>query len=182
MANTLTQSPFQWLQALEQRGKQETVALPHQVNIEKMWRGITFRLQETYLIAPLLEIREILFYPKQLARVPGVKPWVKGLANIRGLLFPVFDLSAFLEGRIITIEKRTRMLIIHQSNLLVGLLVDEVLGIKSIPEGLVASSQPCQEAWIAPFAKGVLTYENITWTVFDMQALSESDLFLKVTR
>ncbi len=150
-----------------------------------MWRGIAFRLGETYLVTPLDQIREVLPYTGKLARVPGAKSWVKGLANIRGLLLPVIDLNdCLLEGRPIFIGKHTRMLIIkqtisQQTNISAGLLVDEVLGLKAFPEHHRDRETLCKETWIAPFAKGLFTYEEITWTVFDMHELVKSNSFLE---
>lgn len=178
MANTLAPSPFQWLQDLERHARQRAKGLPRHEKVEQIWRGIAFRLDETYLVTSLSEIREVIPYISQVAKVPGAKSWIKGLANIRGLLLPVIDLTACLEGKPITIESSTRMLIINQAGFSAGLLVDEVLGIKHFPEHLRDIDTPCQVAWIAPFARGMFVYENISWIVFDMRVLTESDLFL----
>ncbi|MDM8560553.1 chemotaxis protein CheW [Candidatus Parabeggiatoa sp. HSG14] len=178
MTNTLIKSPFQWLQDLERRTKQRAKGLPRDTPITQIWRGIAFRLREAFLITPLNEIHEVLYYPSRLAKVPGAKSWVKGLANIRGRLLPVIDLNACLEGNATTIENRSRILIINQSGVSSGLLVDEVLGIKHFPEHIRDLDTPCKETWIAPFAKGLFTYEDITWTVFDVHTLVENELFL----
>jgi len=72
--------------------------------------------------AKFYEIREILPYIGRLAKVPGAKSWVKGLANIRGILLPVIDLSGCLDGKPISIERHTRMLIINQAGISAGFL------------------------------------------------------------
>lgn len=180
MLNTLAQSPIQWLDKLEQRAKQRAVGLPHHSIHKSTWRGVAFRLGSCYLVTSLHEIREVLPYPKQLTRVPGAKYWVKGLANIRGLLLPVIDLKACLVNKSTNILGHTRILIINQTGVSAGLLVDEVLGIKNMknfPEHTRDMDKFCDD-WIAPFAKGIFTDEAITWTVFDMQNLAESNLFL----
>ena len=176
--NTLAQSPFHWLQDIERHAKQQAKGLPRQEKIEQIWRGIAFQLGNTYLVTHINDIREIIPYPSQLAKVPGAKSWVKGLANIRGLLLPVIDLNACLEGNPISINNRSRMLIINQTNISAGLLVDEVIGIKHFPEHIRDLNTPCKETSIAPFARGLFAYKEIIWTVFDMSALTESDLFL----
>jgi twitching motility protein PilI len=179
MANTLALSPFQWLQHIELLTKQRAKGLPRQLNVEKIWRGIGFRLGKTYLVTSINEICEVIPYTVRLAKVPGAKSWVKGLANIRGSLLPVIDLKDCLEGKPISIEKHTRMLIIEQEGITAGLLVDEVLGIKVFPEHKRDWNTPCKAAWIVPFADGLFTIEEITWTVFNMQKLAKNDLFLK---
>jgi twitching motility protein PilI len=179
MINTQILPPFQWLTDLERRAKlRASKGLPRPP-VLKIWRGIAFRLGQSYLVTPLNEIREIIPYPNQLAKVPGAKPWVKGLANIRGLLLPVIDLNACLEGNPTTINNRSRMLIISQRGIDAGLLVEDVLGIKNFPEQTRDENTSCKEVNLIPFAKGIFTDQEITWTVFNLQALVTNELFLK---
>ncbi|OQW93657.1 MAG: hypothetical protein BWK79_09990 [Beggiatoa sp. IS2] len=180
MANPLIQSPFQWLTELERRAKQKAKGLPRQEKIQQIWQGVAFRLGEVVLVSPLTEVREVLACPKVLARVPGAKTWVKGLANIRGMLLPVIDLQGCLEGTPIVLEARSRMLLVNHSSVSAGLLVDEVLGIKYFPENLRDSDTPCKEVWLASFARGSFVYEERTWIIFNMLTLVDSEKFLKV--
>jgi len=174
----MTTSPYKWLQDLERRAKQRAKGLPHQSTIEQIWRGIAFRLGKIYLVSPLNEISEILPYSTNLAKIPGSKLWVKGLANVRGLLLPIIDLNFCLEGEPIVINNRSRMLLINQSGISAGLLVDEVLGIKHFPEHIMDLETPCKDVLIAPFTKGLFVYEKKTWTIFDMQKLTNNNVFL----
>lgn len=178
----LTHTPFQWLQDIERRAKKLGRGLPRQEKVQQIWRGIAFRVAENALVTPIHEIREVLIFPSPLAKVPGAKLWVKGLANIRGLLLPVIDLRACLEGTSINLAKRTRILIINQAGITAGLVVDEVLGIKHFPEQLRDLDTPCKQAWLTPFARGLFAYEGTAWTVFDMHALAESETFLKAAK
>jgi len=179
MADTVVQTPFQWLQELERRARQRAKGLPREEKVQDEWRGIGFCLSETALVTPLTDIREILPCPNHLAKVPGAKTWVKGLANIRGLLLPVIDLQACLNGKAVTVENRTRMLVINQSNVYAGLIVDEVVGIKSFPVELLDEGTPCRDSWLAPFARGLFNHEDRLWTIFDIETLAESNVFLK---
>ncbi len=176
----LSKSPFQWLQELEQRAKQEAMGLPRQTVVEKIWRGIGFRLQKTYLVTSIDSVREVLTYDgiARWARVPGAKPWIRGLTNLRGVLLPVIDLNAFLGGKPISLKKQTRMLVINQGGFSAGLLVDEVVGtIKHFPENQKDHNTPCKETSVAAFADGLFREDDITWTVFDMQKLANHELF-----
>lgn len=182
MPGAIPQNPFQWLQDLERRAKQKAKGLPRQEKIQQIWRGVAFRLGENYLVTSLLEIREVLHYPRSLARVPGAKMWIKGMANLRGLLLPIVDLQACLEGKPITLSNRSRVIVINQvtakATIYAGLLVDEVLGIKHFPESLRDLETPCKHAWLAPFAKGIFIHEETLWTVIDTHTLAESETFL----
>lgn len=172
------EEPFTWLQELERLARERAKGLPRQEKVQQIWRGIAFSLGKIKLVSPLTEIREILYCPKVLAKVPGAKPWVKGIANIRGQLRPVLDLQACLGGKLTPLDPRTRLLIIDQAGVASGILVDEVLGIKHFQENERNKNAVYQGEWFAPFARGSFIQEGESWIVFDMHALSKSRSFL----
>jgi len=174
-----TQTPFQWLQEFERRARQKAKGLPRQEEVRQIWRGIAFRLDDAFLVTALSEIREIIICPTKLARVPGAKSWIKGIANVRGMLLPVIDLKECLDGRLTKMESRIRLVVINQAGIVAGLIVDEVMGIKHFPEQSRNMDTPCRETWLAPFTRGLFPETDQTWTIFDMQVLAKSEIFLK---
>jgi twitching motility protein PilI len=91
------------------------------------WSGVTFRLGDAQLAANIDRIHEIL--PLQSATpVPGAKPWILGLANVRGNLMTVVDLGWFLGNGPATVTPRSRLLATGPHKSPVGLLIDEVFG------------------------------------------------------
>lgn len=172
-------SAFNWLQSLEQRVTQKNLSLPPRESDAVAWRAVVFRLEDVYLVTPLKDIREILFYPEQLSKIPGVKPWIKGLTSIRGILLPVIDLKACLGKKSIDIDKNTRMMKVHQNDIFAGLLVDEVLGIRNFTEN-VQEDIVCEIDWLAPFIQGIFIEKNITWMIFNLEKFAKSDLFLNI--
>jgi len=177
----LTDSPFQWLSDLDRRAKQRAMGLPRREKIQKNWRAVSFRLKDMLLVTSLDDITQVSNYKTditEMARVPGAKSWVKGLANVRGSLVPIIDLQACLGNAPIAIKSTTRLLSISQSGVSAGLLVDEVLGIKHLPEQ-TRNDAPCRQKWIAPFTQGSFTFEGATWTIFDIHTLVKSEIFLK---
>lgn len=172
-------TPFQWLQECDRRAKQRAKGLPRREKIQQIWRGIAFRLGTHHLVTSITNIQNIKTLPDTLAKVPGAKEWVKGIANIGGVLLPIIDLHDCLSDQKLNISKKTRLLIVSQTNISAGLIVDEVLGIKHFPEHLYDQDKPCEQAWLAPFVKGTFYYEQQTWTVFEMANLLESDIFRK---
>lgn len=180
---TLAQeAPFQWLVELEQAARTHAKGLPRREVVQQTWRGIAFRLGNAPTVAALTDIREVLPSPKILAKVPGAKPWVSGIANIRGQLLPIIDLKACLMGENTSLEKKTRLLILNQSGVSAGILVDEVVGIKNFPQECLEANPPYadQVQWLAPFARGIFQEpENEGWIIFDMSALGKSRPFLE---
>jgi len=174
------QAPFQWLQALEEQIRTYGTGLPQQNSVEQtLWQGIGFRLQDEWMVSPLSEIKEVLYYPKILAKVPGAKHWVLGIANHQGILIPVIDLSACIGGQPIKRDGRSRLLIISQTGITAGLLVSEVLGIKYFPDNLknTLTAKPKDENY-REFVQEYFELNKQLWLMFDMRKLSESRLFL----
>ncbi len=173
-------TPYQWLTTLDKRATQKPKGLPRQDKVLTLWRGLAYRLGDALLVTTLTDIREVLYCPSPMARVPGAKTWIKGIANLRGQLVPVIDVQACLQAKPLIPHKRNRLLIINQTGIHAGILVEEVIGLKHFPEHALDTDTPCKEQWLAPFAKGFFKIEGKTWTVLDIHTLTQSDTFLKV--
>jgi twitching motility protein PilI len=91
------------------------------------WSGVTFRLGDARLACNIEKIQEILPLPAATL-VPGAKPWILGLANVRGNLMTVIDLGWYLEGTQSQLTPRSRLLSTGSQKSPVGLLIDEVFG------------------------------------------------------
>ncbi len=171
--------PLALLRDIEQRSLQNTRGLPQRAEARARWHGIGFRIGNITLVAPLTQVHEILHYPK-LTLVPGTLGWVKGLANIRGTLLPVMDLRGYLGQSAISLDTHSRIMVIQQENLSVGLLVDEVLGLKHFdPQEAVTRVKKLNEA-VKPYIQGAFLQSDQTWYVFNMTTLAEDPQFLQV--
>lgn len=83
---------------------------------------------ELYLIE-MSDISEVLSVP-DLTAVPLAKPWCRGVANVRGNLYSIVDLAAFMGYDSTQRGMRSRILLIApKHNFNTGLLVDRVLGL-----------------------------------------------------
>ena len=146
------------------------------------WVGIGFRLGAERFLAPRGEVREIVACPAQLARVPGARPWVAGIANLRGQLLTVIDLNAFLGGGVTRLGRDTRVLVINDRDLGAGLLVDEVYGFRRFPDAERRAAPPERELRCRRFLAGAFVKGNDEWAVFSPQALVESPQFMHAAR
>jgi len=177
MARTET-SPFALLRQLEQRGRDHLAVLPAQEEVGREWAGIGFRLGGWRFVAPMEQVIEILTLPR-LSPIPRTKPWVKGIANVRGTLLPIMDLSAYLE-RASTLTRLSRVVVVRDGELTVGLVVDEVLGMRRFPEEDRAPVSEEVDEVLRPYLASSFSADDGDWYVFSMQALVQSPQFLKV--
>jgi twitching motility protein PilI len=77
---------------------------------------------------------EVVLVP-ELTPVPRTKPWFRGIANVRGALFSVVDLAAFLDQAPTTLRPDSRLLLVVQRfGTSAALLVDRVLGLRKLSE------------------------------------------------
>ena len=172
MSESLT--AFELLLQIDQRCRLLAADLPSQPTRQDSWSGIGFRLGEHWYVAPMGEISEVLHEPR-CTQLPGVKTWVKGVANLRGRLLPVMDLGGFLGLELSRARKQRRVLVVEFNDLFVGLLVDEVVGMQHFPlDAWVAST-----ASSAPFIQGQFDGEP-QWQVFSPFALAQAPGFMDV--
>jgi twitching motility protein PilI len=110
--------------------------------------------------------------------LPGVKPWVKGVANLRGRLLPIMDLCAFFGHELSTLRKQRRVLVVEHQDVFAGLMVDEVFGLQHFAQDSLLPTETLSDP-IAPFIKGRFQCEQ-TWQVFSPFALAQSQSFMSV--
>jgi twitching motility protein PilI len=112
--------------------------------------------------------------------MPGVKPWVKGVANLRGRLLPMMDLCGFFGHELSTVRKQRRVLVVEHQEVFAGLLVDEVCGLQHFEQD---SFEPLpvgeRQGAKAEFVRGHFRRER-DWRVFSLFALARSVSFMNV--
>jgi twitching motility protein PilI len=113
-----------------------------------------------------------------ISAVPLTRPWFKGVASIRGMLYSVIDFPAFLGGTAVTVSEQARLLLIGERfRLGSALLVDRSLGLRN-PEQLQPRAGAGQGA---PWLKA--EYDDVDgrqWKELDMMQLVQHPDFLGV--
>jgi twitching motility protein PilI len=174
-----SQTAFQVLLEIDQRCRSLAAGLPLQETRQQDWTGIGFRMGEQCYVAPMGEIAEILHEPRY-AVLPGVKPWIKGVANLRGRLLPIMDLCAFFGHELSPLRKQRRVLVVEHQEVFAGLIVDEVLGMQHFNQRSLMPGPLIEfEAGVAPFVQGQFLREQ-AWLVFSPWALAQSPGFMDV--
>ena len=173
------ESPYALLKEIEARSRVKALGLPQQVEMQRTWSGIGFRIGDMLLVSPLDEVSEILIYPS-LTRVPQAKNWVRGIANVRGQLMPIVDLRGYIEGDLTSTGRRSRVLVVRHDKLIVGLLVDEALGLRHFFEeervGRLSSVPTLYQEYVI----GGYKQANTQWGVFSVRNLVASQKFMDV--
>ncbi len=168
--------------------------MARKISLREFQEGVASRLQALSEVGPassklgleigsrlwlvdLMDASEVVPVPPFTA-VPLTRPWLKGVASIRGNLYTVVDFSAFMGGRPASAMLESRLLLVHPKfKVNSGLLVDRMLGLRSPKQFQQKRPGPDQAPWVAA---EYTDSANQTWRELDMAALVGGSEFLRV--
>ncbi len=170
MAEASPLDPFAILADYEARSLSHVAGLPEQVDAAGVWRGLGYRLGQHMLVSAIADIAELLTLPAPTP-VPGSQPWLLGVSNVRGTLFPVVDLKQFLDGERTVVHETTRALVIKQPGGNVAVLIDELFGQRNFSDAQRVPLELDQGSRYAAFVTDAYTLGDTVWHAFDMARL-----------
>ncbi len=172
----IQQDPLALLRRMQQESVENAPGLPQEVEAAVLWSGVGFRLDDMQLVAPLDQVLEVLPCPS-LTPVPGVKPWLKGVANVRGNLLTIIDLPEYFGKPPVFADERARVMVMNIPGLNTALLVNEVLGLRHFDEELERQDLTGLDDPVLAHLSGAFLRDNVLWGVFDMRSLADSMTF-----
>ncbi len=174
---SLRDRPFELLVELERRGRAVTASADKDAVQAGEWVGVALKMAgEVYLVARE-EAREVLGVPTPLARVPGAKSWILGLANVHGQLLPIIDLRAYLGSGAAPASRNTRVIVVNHREIPAGLVVDEVLGFRRFSDSEFTGEVPATIVPCARYIAGSFRRGNEQWPVLGLRSLLEDPTF-----
>jgi twitching motility protein PilI len=129
-------------------------------------KNVLVNLQEISETLPILSIQ----------RVPLVKSWFLGVANVRGVLYAINDLAQMLERKFTKTSYSARMLLISEvvtSN--VAFMVDSVIGLRNLNDLKRHDEKMDDSICLKP--QTYLDTENRVWYMLDCDKLVRSKEF-----
>jgi twitching motility protein PilI len=107
--------------------------------------------------------------------VPGAQPWLLGVGNLRGNLFPVVDLKYSWKARTVQQEGQ-RVLIMRQAGGDVALTIDELFGQRSFSlDQQIAAG--LTDGRYGHFVDRAFHADGHDWGVFSLSLLSRTPEF-----
>lgn len=168
MNQSVNRTPFEILARYERLSLAHASDTQDKPEATGLWRGIGFRVGSRLLLSGIDEISELLAVPT-LTPVPGTQPWLLGVANVRGNLVPVIDFARYLFGERAQYSDRTRLLVVRQGAGSVALLVDEVLGQRTVDEQQRLQAEPEDDPRLARFVENRVGEQQLA--IFSMNRL-----------
>lgn len=171
--------PFDLLASIDQRSRARSTS-PELEQPEGMVGRLALRFSDQRIMVSMEEISQIIPAPV-ITRVPGVKPWLMGIANLRGTVLSVINLGGFLANKSSSITKSSRIVTVNSGDWFFGLLIDEVIGMRHFTEhSLVpeAAAAEVVDPQLKPYITEVYNSEDQHWMAFDIGALLNNAYFL----
>jgi twitching motility protein PilI len=172
----MSRTPFDILAEYERRSLAHAVALPAREAVAEQWRGVGYRVGQRRLVSGFEDVVEIVPIPPTTP-VPGAQPWLLGIGNLRGNLFPVIDLKHFLEGERTVLHEGQRVLVVRQAGGDVALTIDELYGQRSFTEDQSVEPGALAEGRYAHFVERAFHGEEHDWGVFALSLLARTPEF-----
>lgn len=122
---------------------------------------IQFVLGGIRAAVPLVHAAEIGRDPR-FTPLPNLPAWLLGVSNVRGEIVSMVDLAAFLGLDRPRLLRKRRFIVVRNPEMRVGLVVDRILGIRSLDVAKRTESAEEHAAWHRyvreelPLADGVL--------------------------
>lgn len=138
------------------RARARALARPpeHAPAAETMLDVLEFRLARERYAIETRYVREV--YPlKDLTPLPCTPPFVLGVVNVRGRIFPVVDLKQFFDLPEQGLTDLHRIILLEGNDLELGLLADATVGVRSIPVESLQPSLPTLTGIRGEYLKGV---------------------------
>ena len=105
---------------------------------------------------------------RSATRVPGAPSYVRGLINLRGTIVTVVDLGARLGATRPTADEGSILLVRqHGADRIVGIVVDEVLDVRSLPIDESTATAGARGG----VTRGLAMIDDTTVVILDLDAL-----------
>ena len=94
MSELHTGNGFDLLLRIDARAKEHQLVSSESSDNKQTNSYLSFSLCEQGLLIPIIEVAELVSSPA-IVEVPVMKPWMRGIANVRGSLLHLSDLESF---------------------------------------------------------------------------------------
>jgi twitching motility protein PilI len=172
--------PFAVLLAIAERSHAHALELPPKENAQTHWNGLGFSLLGQRFVAPMGEIGELMQVPLA-TRLPGVKHFVNGIANVRGRLMAILDLAIYFGTPSPRPLPQRRIFAVESGEVYLGFIVDESLGMQQFPQETFREEVEVADMF-KPYVKGGYQVGGNHWPILSLTALAADDDFSQLAQ
>jgi len=129
-----------------------------------------FTLGDATFAADIMRIKEII-RPQKLTRLPKAPSFVEGVLNLRGSVIPVIDLRKRFDVPERASLMESRLLVVSVSRQLVGLVVDDVTEVVTVPVSDIKPPPAVVEGVGAEYLIGVCLIRDLLVMLLNLDAI-----------
>lgn len=129
-----------------------------------------FRLLDDLYAVDIMRIKEII-RPQKLTTLPKAPAFIDGVINLRGAVIPVVDLRKRFKMPERESTATTRLLIVRLSAQIVGLVVDDVTEVITVPVKDIKPPPAVYNGVIADYLLGVCLSGEVLVMLLDIDRL-----------
>lgn len=130
---------------------------------------LTFMLGSEHYGIEIQYVTEIIGI-QAITEVPELPDYIKGIINLRGKIIPVMDVRLRFKKESREYDDRTCVIVIEIKDISIGLIVDSVSEVLTIPEQEIVSPPEVKKGG-SRFIKGVGKVENEVKLILDCDKL-----------
>ncbi|PYG88252.1 purine-binding chemotaxis protein CheW [Ruminiclostridium sufflavum DSM 19573] len=106
-----------------------------------------------------------------ITEVPELPQYIRGIINLRGKIIPVMDVRLKFKKPFMEYNDRTCIIVVDINEVSIGLIVDRVLEVLSIPEGNIVSPPELNRGLGNRYIKGIGKAGNAVKLLLDCEKL-----------
>jgi len=120
---------------------------------------VIFQLGSEFFGADIAKVESIIKI-QSITQLPHAPNFVEGVTNLRGKVLPVIDLRKRFGLPAQETNKNSRIIVVSVDQIEVGMIVDEVSEVLTIPEGAVEAAPAIVTTVNSSFIKGIAKIEE----------------------
>lgn len=168
----MSHSPADLLMQLAARITERSVVAPASDESERS-QAIAFEVGGKTALVSMKQVSEVMEVPTSTP-VPGVQAWLTGVANVRGNMLPLVDLSLFFGFDLGPASSRRAVIAIERPDTRLGLVVDHVIGMRKIDDHKLTVAA---DSRFAGFVAGLVELEDEQLPLLDIDLLLTNEKF-----
>ena len=135
---------------------------------------LTFKIADEEFAIPIGHVIEIVGIQK-ITEVPDMPDFVKGVINLRGKVIPVMDVRLRFRLPSVAYDDRTCVVVVSVGNVTIGLVVDTVSEVVSIPEANISPPPRFSSATSGRYVSGMGKIGDAVKIIIDAEKLLRDD-------
>jgi purine-binding chemotaxis protein CheW len=115
---------------------------------------VIFELSSEYFGVDIAAVQSIIKI-QPITKLPNTPEFVEGVTNLRGKVLPVIDLRKRFGVVARDVDRNSRIIVVSFDQKEVGMIVDEVSEVLTVPEGAVEAAPAIATTVDSAFIKGI---------------------------